>query len=368
MASIEKWKGGRWRAHWRTPDNRPQSKVFDRKIDAQNHITAMESSKLMGAYIDPKAGRITFREYAETWRAIQPHRPTTSAKYKRAFEIHIYPTIGDRSMSRITTSNVQALVSTWSQTLAPNTVKSLRTLVGAVFAAAVADRVIASSPCTKRVSTPKTRPAEIDPLPAAKVKALIDVAPERYRALIVVGAGCGLRFSEAAGLTVDRIDFLRRTMTIDRQLLPGAGPARWGPPKTGSSNRMIPMPQTVVDELARHLAAFPTDETGLVFRNERGAKVKANSFSWQWQRMIPKAELLEGTGYHALRHFAASLLIHHGASVKAVQRFLGHETPMTTLAIYSHLWEDTDDQTRAAIDGVLGSPVAQPLHDVSVIG
>jgi hypothetical protein len=41
---------------------------------------------------------------------------------------------------------------------------------------------------------------------------------------------------------------------------------------------------------------------------------------------------------HDLRHFYASLLIRHGASVKTVQARLGHKSATETLDTYGHLW------------------------------
>ena len=61
------------------------------------------------------------------------------------------------------------------------------------------------------------------------------------------------------------------------------------------------------------------------------------------------------TGFHALRHYYASLLIRHGDSVKTVQSRLGHTSAVETLDTYSHLWPDSDDRTRDAIDSVLGA-------------
>lgn len=70
---------------------------------------------------------------------------------------------------------------------------------------------------------------------------------------------------------------------------------------------------------------------------------------------------LSGLTFHDLRHYYASLLIRHGASVKAVQARLGHKNASETLDTYSHLWPDEDDQTRAAIDLVLSArPAKQP--------
>jgi integrase len=54
--------------------------------------------------------------------------------------------------------------------------------------------------------------------------------------------------------------------------------------------------------------------------------------------------------YQDLRHYFASMLIASGADVKVVQARLRHASAKTTLDTYSHLWPDSDDSTRAAID------------------
>ena len=68
---------------------------------------------------------------------------------------------------------------------------------------------------------------------------------------------------------------------------------------------------------------------------------------------------------HDLRHFYASLLIRHGESIKVVQARLGHATAAETLDTYSHLWPDSDDTTRTAVDSALKiTSVADPLRTV----
>ena len=67
--------------------------------------------------------------------------------------------------------------------------------------------------------------------------------------------------------------------------------------------------------------------------------------------------------FHALRHFYASLLIRHGESVKTVQARLGHASAAETLDTYSHLWPDSEDRTRLAVDEVLGAgPAADSVR------
>ncbi|MEO6121226.1 MAG: tyrosine-type recombinase/integrase, partial [Acidimicrobiales bacterium] len=73
-----------------------------------------------------------------------------------------------------------------------------------------------------------------------------------------------------------------------------------------------------------------------------------------WRPAVARAGHL-GAHFHDLRHFYASLLIHHGESVKVVQARLGHANASETLDTYSHIWPDSEDQTRLAVDSVLGA-------------
>lgn len=226
-------------------------------------------------------------------------------------------------------------------------------VVSGIFRAAVRDRLIVSNPC-EGTRLPKVTKARVEPLPIGTVRALELALPARYRALVTLAVGTGMRQGECLGLTVDRVDFLRRTATVDRQLVtvPGREPFL-APPKTSASVRAIPLPQIVLDALAAHLAAFPAGE--LVFVNEHGHPIRRSAFGSTWRAAVRAAGAPDGTGFHALRHFYASLLIRHGESVKVVQARLGHASAAETLDTYSHLWPDSEDRTRAAVDGTFGS-------------
>lgn len=65
--------------------------------------------------------------------------------------------------------------------------------------------------------------------------------------------------------------------------------------------------------------------------------------------------LPKGTHFHDLRRYYASLLKMSGESVKVVQARLGHATAAETLDTYSHLWQDSEDRTRQAVDEVLAA-------------
>jgi integrase len=54
------------------------------------------------------------------------------------------------------------------------------------------------------------------------------------------------------------VDFLRGTLRVERQRLQDNSIA---PTKTGKSVRTVPLGQIVIDELAAHLAAYPSEES-----------------------------------------------------------------------------------------------------------
>jgi integrase len=58
----------------------------------------------------------------------------------------------------------------------------------------------------------------------------------------------GLRFGELAGLTVDRVNFIRKALTVDRQWTADG----FGPPKSSTSYRDIPLAEVAVRALADH--------------------------------------------------------------------------------------------------------------------
>ncbi len=245
MASIEKrLRDGRtsWRAHYRTPSGAQRNKTFARKIDAEKFLAGVESDKSRGLYVDPSAGRITVGQYAATWQAAQVHRRTTEAAFDSHLRNHILPLLGHRPMGAVTRSEIQGWVKSRSAVLAPSTTTLVYSVLRMIFRSAVADRVIAVSPC-ERITLPKAPPTQVHPLPVEAVAALAEAVPDRYRALLICAAGTGLRQGEVLGLRRDRVDFLRRMLTVDGQLvlMPGA-PPYLAPPKTNASYRSVQWP------------------------------------------------------------------------------------------------------------------------------
>ncbi len=371
MASIKRAASGKWRARFRDPSGREHCRHFDRKTDAQRWVDEQTAAVVTGQYVDPRAGTETLRDYAERWRAAQVHRPSTVEKTESILRRHVYPVLGDKPLASIYPTDIQQWVR--GLDLSPRTVAVVHGVLAGIFRAAVRDRRITASPCDG-VKLPRVQRDEVEPLDLDAVAAIRDALPPRLRALVTLGAATGVRLGEATGLTVDRTGLqppsARPELRVDRTLnvLQREAP-HLGPPKTAASRRSIPLPQVAVDALAAHLAEYPpepqpilcrdgsrewTETVALVFTTPTGAPIRRSWFSERWRAAVREAGAPEGTRFHQLRHTYASMLIRFGESVKTVQARLGHATAAETLDTYSHLWPDSADRTRAAVDSVLG--------------
>lgn len=177
--------------------------------------------------------------------------------------------------------------------------------------------------------------------------ALADAIAPDLRAAVVVAASAGLRQGELFGLTDDRVRWLKRELVIDRQLVTNVGaPPSLGPCKTTRSVRTVPVPDHVVEALARHREQYGAAEGGFVF-HRAGVPWRRNRAADAF-RAAAKAAGVEASGWHALRHHAASVLIREGLSVTAVAATLGH-SPAECLSTYAGWWPSEHDTIRAAM-------------------
>jgi integrase len=113
--------------------------------------------------------------------------------------------------------------------------------------------------------------------------------PDRYRALVLVGAYAGLRWGEAAGLTRCNVDGLRSRIRVISTAVEVRGHVTLGQePKTRRSRRTVPVARSVMRQLEAHMAAFVAPEPdALVFTAPQGGPLRRSLFSRRVWRPRP---------------------------------------------------------------------------------
>ena len=356
MASITRRPDGKWRARYRDAARQEHSRHFDRKVDAQAWLNEINASVLTGRYVNPKAGKITLKAYATTWEANQVQGDAQTRLTDNALRLHILPKLGARPLETLRHSDVQNLIKGWSEApLAAGTIRNHYGVLTRLLADAVADRLLAESPCTDRIKLPSPSDEEIVIPTEEEIAQLVGefTGPRlaRYRALPLLLVGTGLRIGELLGLQApEDVVMIRREIHVRRQMLQSGA---LGPPKTDMSRRTVRMAPALKDMLAEHLAQFPAHPDGYLFSTASGAPLSYRSWRTVWTNARANCGL-EHISNHDLRHTYASALISGGASVKQVQLALGHESPAITLRIYTHLWPGDEDRTADIIEAKLG--------------
>lgn len=348
VASITKRPNDMWRARYRDAEGKEHARHFARKLDAKRWLDGVTAAVVSGTYVDPR-DHTTVTEYARRWAASRPHGERTARRTESSIRCHIEATtLGTRRLATVLPSEVQGWVSDRATVLAPTTLRALVKLLRSIFAAAVLDRLISSSPAV-RLSLPPMHRERVVPLTVDQVRALADAMAPEHRAMVLTQAGLGLRIGELLALRTSDVDFLRRTARVEHQIAQRT--RERVPPKTPHSRRTIPLPDMVAVALAEHLRLHPAAPDGLIFHLSNGRPHWHEHYGTRvFMRAVAQGGLPGGTTSHDLRHHYASVLLAAGESVIAVAERLGHEDATLVLTTYGHLMPDTEDRTRRAVD------------------
>lgn len=368
MASIAKRPDGRYRARYRDPAGREHAKHFTRKVDAERWVRSQETAKDVGDWIDPALGRLTFSEWVQRWRAtVVDLRASTLNRDLGIVDNHLVPRFGEVPLAAITSADVRAWVASMNAgTHSPATVRKAGQVLAKVMRAAVVDGRIKRSPCDG-VKLPAECSREMVFLSAEQVGDLAAAVDEHYRVLVVTAAYLGLRWGELAGLRTERVDLLRRRVSVVEQLTEVNGRLELGPPKTDAGRRSVSVPAFLVDLLGDQIEQR-AEPSGLVFPAIAGGPMRRSNFRRRAWSPATKRAGFAGLRFHDLRHTAVALAIAQGAHPKAIQSRMGHSSITTTLDRYGHLFPALDEQIAEGLDATWRGAIADQSRTIRGLG
>jgi integrase len=352
MGFVRKTPAGAFRACWRDPSGRQRSKTLATKREASAYLSEVESALNRGAYIAPGAGRVKFGAYAQRWLDSRNNERATAARDLSIMRNHVIARWGALPLDKIDHSAVQEWVTLLGSRLAPASVTECLRLTSGVLRSAVRDRLVAFNPC-EGVKVPRRRRKDTDDLtidPDELVAKLLPVVPERYRALVALAGGTGLRWGECVGLCWDALDLATGTVRVIRVAEEVSGHVRLKPyPKSKAGRRAVPLPPFVVELLRAHERAYRVHGQEYVFLTSAGEPLKRGTFRARtWKPSLVRAALPVALRFHDLRHSYATWLVSDGVPINDVAKVMGHEQTSTTLDRYTHASKDRDRRVLGA--------------------
>ncbi len=369
-------QGLRYRVRYLDPSGAEKSKSYpDRqKKRADDFLLEVESNKLEGKYVDPKAGKRKFKAQAENWIKAQSPDAATREVLNSRLKSRIYPHFGELPVGRIKPATVREWLGVLEQErLSENYKTVLFTIVSSVMDSAVEDKLITENPCkAKTIKRPTSVSPDIVVWPEDRVLEIEGALEPRFAIICPLGAGCGLRQGEILGLSPDDVDDAGMVLRVQRQLRVVRGQLVFALPK-GGKRRVVPLASGVLRAIREHMRLFPPVEVTLPWRDPEGDPVTVRLLATGdagrlytgdlfhkvvWLGAFREAGLIyrkRADGMHALRHFYASVLLSQGVSIKELAEYLGHSDPGFTLRTYTHLVPSSHERARLAINGVFGS-------------
>lgn len=350
----------RFTAVYLDPDERERSAgTFDAKRVAERAARVAEEAVRNGGWIDPSHGRIKFRDYVERyWWPSRHLELSTRAGYRSYLDKHFIPYFGEKPMSGIAPSTVQAWVtSACAAGLAPQSVVKYHVMLHGIFKRAVRDRVIVRNPCSD-TELPKVVAKRLRILSPEEFDRLLEFLPARYLPMVLTEIETGLRWGELIALRPQDIDFLRRIIAVERVVVEvsrkisptGERMVIKGYPKDNEP-RSIRVSQELTQTLSVQVQTLKLSADDFLFSSTGragGRPLSRNTFRTRiWLPTLEKAQLGFHVRFHDLRHAHASWALAGGADLKAVMDRLGH-AQITTTQRYLHTLPESDELALAA--------------------
>jgi integrase len=359
---LRKLRSGRWQPAFIGPDNtlHHAPTTYDAKIDAEGWL-ANERRLIAAGDWSPPAQRAalaatespTLAAYAAPWLADRSLKPRTREHYQSLLDHHILPSLGDKPLKAITPVTIR----TWhaeqgsrTPTLRAHAYGLLRT----ILATAVHDGLIPANPCHIRGGSNSKRVHKIRPLTLPELEVLTAAMPERYQAMTLLAAWCGLRFGELAELRRSDIDMRNGRIRIRRAVVRANGKVIIGTPKSDAGIRDVAIPPHLLPILKSHIAdhaEFGRD--GLLFPAAGGGHLAPSSL---YKVFYParKAASRPDLRWHDLRHTGAVLAAATGATLAELMARLGHSTQGAALR-YQHAAQDRDTEIARRLSDMAGN-------------
>lgn len=323
-------------------------------------------------------GRLTAAAWMRHWLTeICPGRvrPSTLRTYESYYRLWIEPGIGAVRLRDLRAEHLDALYSRMSRAgrAGASQLQVHRIITRALQVALQREHVARNvAHLVDPPSGPKKDPSWLSTEQLAAV--LAAAATDRYQLRWVVALTLGLRQGEALGLAWSDIDWDAGTLHVRRQLTraPGTG-VIMGPLKTTSSDRVLPLPATVL-RLFRERRRLHLEERlagrswsgwesagqqhELVFCRDNGRPIDHARDYRNWRALLVRAGV-PAVPLHAARHTTATTLLAAGVPLAVAAGFMGHASTRMTER-YTHVVPELARLAAVQLErAVWGLPVKQ---------
>jgi integrase len=224
-----------------------------------------------------------------------------------------------------------------------NTVIKLNKFLKAAFNYAVINGLIKKNP-TDNVILGKKEKYEPIIYDENQFLQLLEFVKDKYDIVpIVLGAGMGFRRGEIFGLTWNDIDFINKTISINKTIVHFNQDVEKSP-KNITSNRVVTGPEYVFEVLSEY-----KNKIKPVNDKENILNISPSYYSHRFKWLLEKFSLPH-IRLHDLRHYNAVVMMERGIPDKVAAERLGHSDVTTLRQVYQHVLKKMDEKAASEIN------------------
>lgn len=349
--------------------------VTGSKREAQKVLNELAVEADRGRYVGTST---TFRQLSEQWLALVGNdlSPTTLRTYQNLLSKRILPAIGDLAVKNIQTSDLDLLYNGLQHRigLAPKSVRQIHAIIRRAFRQAILWGWVTTNPAAY-ATPPRLTKTDLSPPDVGQVEELLRAANQRdpeFANFLHIAATTGARRGEVCALRWSNVNSDLGTLTIERNIVEVPGGLLEKDTKTHANRRIALDPDTltvfkhqleIAHERAKMIGAKVKDMDFVFSREPDGSK------PWTPDSVTKRFVFLRdelgysGMRLHDLRHFAATRLMAAGVPVRTVSGRLGHANPATTLSVYSHFVEASDQDAATVMGGLVSLSTSRSTEE-----
>lgn len=320
---------------------------------------------------------ITVGEYIKNWLyniKVNELKPSSFDRIEQTVNHQILPYIGDISLVKLRSDDIQNMINTLKNTYSYSTIKKAYEGINSCLKYALRKQDIHYN-VAECVVIPKNMEKSKNDIHFFTVEEAEKIKNEsvscyrngkriyRLGELIIFLINTGLRIGEALALKWSDIDLKKQTVNVRGNVVyvkkrnkdspketSGYNWKEQNSTKTRSGNRIVPLNS----EATRALISLKgiNGRYDLVFSNAKGNRIYARNVDRMFRAILKRCSI-NPTGVHTLRHTFASCLFAKGVDVKTVSELLGHSEVGITYDTYIHLIQEQHITAVEVLENVL---------------
>lgn len=252
---------------------------------------------------------------------------------------HILAAFGRLQMNEIKRPMVQEWVNQLSASYSGQTVKHCANVLKAIFDHAADLYDLEQRNPADRVKLPRINAKQKQALTMDQVQQIVAklnaAGRPEYGRLVTLLALTGMRIGEAVGLRWKSVDFQARIIHVVESYTAN----QWGPPKTETSRRILPITKKLGEVLREQLEFSRwTGDDHTVFASMRGTPLDAGNIADRWLKPAVEALKLGDVSWHTFRHTTRTWADRHMTDAEAMAMF-GH-TSQAMGRRYTHVRQE----------------------------